>query len=205
MKMNGIEVTFGHNSLSLKTEVMTLRDALDACRNSSEDLEPTDESSCEKSSATQVHNNEGNKHAFVQEVLYQDGATPLFKAIEEVKWRDALRITKESPYQVFTWVRSTGTQNTTFDWSLWRRLPLHEVCSLLLFFFEMVNFSRHDSQYLLLFRSYCWSASYRPVVVKLQLGWYRLFFLSILMQPSAQPNSVKSLCIWPLARVQLLR
>lgn len=56
------------------------------------------------------------------------GATPLFKAIEEVNWREALRITEESPSQVSTWVKSTGTQNTTFDWSLWRRLPIHEAC-----------------------------------------------------------------------------
>jgi len=24
-------------------------------------------------------------------------------------------------------VRSTGTENTTFNWSDWRRLPIHEV------------------------------------------------------------------------------
>jgi hypothetical protein len=128
--MNGIEVTFDRDSLALKTEVMTLRDALDACRNTNEDLEPTDDSSGGQSSVSQVRNSKGSNHAIMEEVLYQDGATPLFKAIEEVNWREALRITRDSPGQVFTWVKSTGTQNTTFDWSLWRRLPLHEVCAV---------------------------------------------------------------------------
>jgi hypothetical protein len=129
--MNGIEVTFDKDSLALKTEVMTLRDALDACRNTNEDLEePTDDSSGGLSSVSQVRSNKGEKREIVEEVLYQEGATPLFKAIEEANWREALRITRDSPYQVYTWVKSTGTQNTTFDWSLWRRLPLHEVCTV---------------------------------------------------------------------------
>ena len=125
--MNGIEITVDHESLSLRTEVMTLRDALDACRSSQDDEEPTDDSSG-VSSVSEKRNNKSQRQE-TKEVLYQMGATPLFKAIEEVNWREALRITEESPSQVSTWVKSTGTQNTTFDWSLWRRLPLHEVCS----------------------------------------------------------------------------
>lgn len=124
--MNGIEITVDHESLMLKTEVLTLRDALAACRSSQDDAEPTDDSSG-VSSVSKKRSNKSHKHGS-KEVLYQMGATPLFKAIEEVNWREALRITEESPNQVSTWVKSTGTQNTTFDWSLWRRLPLHEVC-----------------------------------------------------------------------------
>jgi hypothetical protein len=63
------------------------------------------------------------------EVLYTDGATPLFLAIENTNWREALDIAEASPNQIRTWVRSTGTENTTFDWALWRRLPIHEVSS----------------------------------------------------------------------------
>lgn len=74
----------------------------------------------------------------VTEVLYHEGATPLFLAIEETEWRDALDIAEGFPEQVSTWVRSTGTANTTFKWSMWRRLPIHEV-SLLFFFFHFVS------------------------------------------------------------------
>ena len=63
----------------------------------------------------------------ILEVLYNDGATPLFLAIEETEWREALDIAEAFPDQVRTWVRSTGTENTTFEWSMWRRLPIHEV------------------------------------------------------------------------------
>lgn len=61
------------------------------------------------------------------EVIYSDGATPLFLAIEETEWRRALDIAEKNPEQVRTWIRSTGTENTTFAWSMWRRLPIHEV------------------------------------------------------------------------------
>ena len=64
-----------------------------------------------------------------KEVTYGDGATPLFMAIEDTEWRDALAIAQKNPDQVTTWVRSTGTENTTFEWSMWRRLPIHEVSS----------------------------------------------------------------------------
>jgi hypothetical protein len=63
----------------------------------------------------------------VREVLYKDGATPLFNAIEESRWTEALGLMESKPEEVSTWVSSTGTENTTFGWSLWRRLPIHEV------------------------------------------------------------------------------
>jgi hypothetical protein len=62
-----------------------------------------------------------------EEVLRSNGATPLYLAIEDTRWGDALDIAEKSPEQIRMWVRSTGTENTTFDWSLWRRLPIHEV------------------------------------------------------------------------------
>jgi len=62
------------------------------------------------------------------EVSYQESVTELFLAIEEMEWRDAFDIIQSHPNQVRTWVRSTGTENTTFNWSFWRRLPLHEAC-----------------------------------------------------------------------------
>jgi hypothetical protein len=67
----------------------------------------------------------------VREVLYKDGATPLFNAIEESRWTEALGLMESKPEEVSTWVSSTGTENTTFGWSLWRRLPIHEVSLVL--------------------------------------------------------------------------
>ena len=65
------------------------------------------------------------------EVLYHEAVTPLFTAIEEMDWREAFDIAEANPVQVQTWVRSTGTEHTTFDWSVWRRLPIHEVSVIL--------------------------------------------------------------------------
>jgi len=62
------------------------------------------------------------------EVLYNQGATPLYTAIEETRWSDALELIEMVPEQARAWVRSTGTENTTFGWSLWKRLPIHEAC-----------------------------------------------------------------------------
>jgi len=70
---------------------------------------------------------EVNPARAANEVLYKDGATPLFAAIEETKWSEALDLLEVDPEQASTWVMSTGTENTTFGWSLWRRLPIHEV------------------------------------------------------------------------------
>jgi hypothetical protein len=61
-------------------------------------------------------------------VLYNEGATPLFKAIEEQDWKQVERICSNEPNQASIWVISTGTVQTTFNWSLWKRLPIHELC-----------------------------------------------------------------------------
>ena len=53
------------------------------------------------------------------EVFYNNGATPLFLAIDEAKWHDALDIARSFPEQIRTWV--------LFKESKWRRLPIHEV------------------------------------------------------------------------------
>jgi hypothetical protein len=63
-----------------------------------------------------------------EEVNYHDGATPLFLAVESTDWRRALHIVQASPNQARTWVSSLGTVETTFNWALWRRLPIHEAC-----------------------------------------------------------------------------
>ena len=34
---------------------------------------------------------------------------------------------EEEPSGARTWVASSGTENSVFSWSVWRRLPLHEV------------------------------------------------------------------------------
>ncbi len=34
---------------------------------------------------------------------------------------------RDHPSEARTWVISSGTENTIFSWSVWRRLPLHEV------------------------------------------------------------------------------
>jgi len=64
----------------------------------------------------------------VLEVSYQESVTKLFFAIEEMEFRDAFDIIESDPKQVRTWVRSSGKEHTTFDWSFWRRLPIHEAC-----------------------------------------------------------------------------
>ena len=61
------------------------------------------------------------------EVDYHRSCTDLFRAIEEMEWKEAFDIARKSPNQVKTWIRSVGTENTTFDWSKFRRLPIHEV------------------------------------------------------------------------------
>jgi hypothetical protein len=59
-------------------------------------------------------------------ILYNDGATELFKCIEEGMWHRATALLQERPEQASIWILSTGTMNTTFNWSKWKRLPLHE-------------------------------------------------------------------------------
>ena len=53
------------------------------------------------------------------DVFHDEGATALFRAIEERKWHDALDIIRIFPEQAQTWVVSKESR--------WRRLPLHEV------------------------------------------------------------------------------
>jgi hypothetical protein len=78
-------------------------------------------------------NNETKLDEAAADVAYDKGATPLFLAIEQTRWRDAFDIADGSPEQIPIWVRSMGSEGTTFDWALWRRLPIHEVCSKKLF------------------------------------------------------------------------
>ena len=40
---------------------------------------------------------------------------------------------EEEPSEARVWVVSSGTENTVFSWSVWRRLPLHEVSVHMLF------------------------------------------------------------------------
>lgn len=63
-----------------------------------------------------------------KEVFYHKGATELFIAIEDMNWEHAVELAEQFPEMAETWVISSGTANTTFNWSLWRRLPLHEAC-----------------------------------------------------------------------------
>lgn len=79
----------------------------------------------------EVQRQESTSCSEEKEVKYSEGATPLFLAIEETEWRQARDIAEEYPEQVRTWVRSTGTENAAFNWSMWRRLPIHEVNTFL--------------------------------------------------------------------------
>lgn len=58
--------------------------------------------------------------------LYYEHATELFKCIEECDWQRATRVLNSSPQQAEVWIVSTGTIETTFEWSRWKRLPIHE-------------------------------------------------------------------------------
>lgn len=62
------------------------------------------------------------------EVFHSDGATELFLALEDTNWCKALDVIQSKPEEAKIWVISTGTVESPFDWSLWRRLPLHEAC-----------------------------------------------------------------------------
>jgi len=63
-----------------------------------------------------------------REVKYDEGATELFMLVEDAKWEDVCDRVEEEPLDARTWVVSSGTENTVFSWSVWRRLPLHEAC-----------------------------------------------------------------------------
>jgi hypothetical protein len=83
------------------------------------------EDDCTSSIGTEVVTNAS------PEVLYQDGATALFCALEECQWENALDIlddSKRGEKQLRTWVKTKQQEHqTAFTWSLWRRLPIHEV------------------------------------------------------------------------------
>jgi len=63
-----------------------------------------------------------------KEVKYEEGATELFMLVEDAKWEDVCDRVEEEPAEARVWVVSSGTENTVFSWSVWRRLPLHEAC-----------------------------------------------------------------------------
>ena len=46
---------------------------------------------------------------------------------------------EEEPSEARVWVVSSGTENTVFSWSVWRRLPLHEVSVHTLIFIANCN------------------------------------------------------------------
>jgi len=48
--------------------------------------------------------------------------------VEDAKWEEVCDRVEEEPAESRVWVVSSGTENTVFSWSVWRRLPLHEAC-----------------------------------------------------------------------------
>jgi predicted lactoylglutathione lyase len=84
---------------------------------------PFDVTSAEGVLIQKAHQEKGDGESVV---LHNEGATELFKCIEEVDWERAASALSRHPEQAAVWVVSTGTVNTTFNWSLWKRLPLHE-------------------------------------------------------------------------------
>ncbi|GKY94500.1 hypothetical protein MPSEU_000415900 [Mayamaea pseudoterrestris] len=75
-------------------------------------------------------NDDGTEEIVLEQFAFyhENSGSPLFAAIEESNWKLAFSIAKESPRQVRTWIKSTGTIGTTFVWSVWQRLPIHEAC-----------------------------------------------------------------------------
>lgn len=63
-----------------------------------------------------------------REVAYSSGPPELFLAIEQCRWDDAVKACRDRPDQAMVWVKSSGTEQTSFDWNVWRRLPIHEAC-----------------------------------------------------------------------------
>jgi len=89
--------------------------------NNSEEASATD-------SFDQHNNNSTTTTTANDDVLYSLGATKVFTACEETRWKDVLECIETEPKTISTFIKSTGTANTTFGWSLWRRLPIHEAC-----------------------------------------------------------------------------
>lgn len=82
----------------------------------------------EHSAGTEASQDSESKKKKEREVPYGSGATVLFKAIEDTDWDTALKECNENPGDARIWVKSSGTENTVFNWSVWKRLPLHEAC-----------------------------------------------------------------------------
>ena len=111
--------------MSIKKSVQTTKDSLENDKGDHIGDEDILQAALAESQRRTEHNH--SAQSGTTEVLYNDGATPLFTAIEETKWTEALDLIEVVPEQASIWVASTGTENTTFGWSLWRRLPIHEV------------------------------------------------------------------------------
>jgi len=75
-----------------------------------------------------AHGDSADSSPKCYEAKYEEGATELFQLIESQKWEEALRLLEEEPDEAKIWVVSSGTENTVFSWSVWRRLPIHEAC-----------------------------------------------------------------------------
>ena len=131
----------------------------------------------------------------VLEVVYNDSPTKLFLAIEEMNWDDAIDILEYDPHQVRTWVRSKGSENTTFDWSVWRRLPIHEVCFILLLSSTFICVLFCYQSYLMPSLSLC-----RHVDAMLQLGWYQRFFHNTPSLHMRLRILANCLFTWPLSK-----
>lgn len=80
------------------------------------------------SAGTDATDAAGNLQQEDEEIPYDKGATDLYMSIEACEWDKALRLCRERPDQAAVWIKSTGTDNTVFNWSVWRRLPIHEAC-----------------------------------------------------------------------------
>jgi hypothetical protein len=51
---------------------------------------------------------------------------------------------QENPDEAKIWVTSSGKDNALFSWDVWRRLPLHEVSSVVCFDFDSFFDNHHD-------------------------------------------------------------
>ena len=69
----------------------------------------------------------------VEEVSYEEGATELFRAIENCDWDTAIELCRDEVNDVKIWVTNSGDKNSTlFNWNVWRRLPIHEVSEIMM-------------------------------------------------------------------------
>ena len=74
----------------------------------------------------------------VEEVSYEEGATELFRAIENCDWDTAIELCRDEVNDVRIWVTNSGDKNSTlFNWNVWRRLPIHEVSETMTYIFSI--------------------------------------------------------------------